>query len=90
MDLRETRRRMSGVESDLRSHVDSFVDELSALIRRQALQVVGELLENGHGAPAVASRRLGRPPKATATAAQPMSHAGSRAAVRRARDSELV
>jgi hypothetical protein len=40
---------MSDVENELRSRVDGFVEELSALIRRQALQAVEEVLEKGRG-----------------------------------------
>ena len=55
---------MSDVENELRSRVDVFVNELSALIRRQALEAVGEVLKKGE--PAAQPRRPGRPPKAVA------------------------
>jgi hypothetical protein len=54
---------MSDVENELRSRVDSFVTELSALIRRQALEAVEEVLKKG-GGEGVVARRVGRPPKA--------------------------
>jgi hypothetical protein len=60
---------MSDVENDLRSRVDSFVNELSALIRRQALQAVEEVLKKGEHAVPAPARRPGRPPKAAATVA---------------------
>jgi hypothetical protein len=56
---------MSDIEHDLRSRVDAFVNELSALIRRQALESVEEVLKKGEtGSHAPAARRPGRPPKA--------------------------
>jgi hypothetical protein len=53
---------MSDVEQDLRVRVDSFVDELSALIRRQALLAVEDVLGKGEG---VAPGRRGRRGRAT-------------------------
>ncbi len=52
---------MSDVEHDLRSRVDSFVNELSALIRRQALEAVEEVLKKGETA--APARKPGRPAK---------------------------
>jgi hypothetical protein len=40
---------MSDVENELRSRIDTFVEELSALIRRQALEAVEEVLNKGDG-----------------------------------------
>jgi hypothetical protein len=40
---------MSDVENDLRVRVDAFVGELAALIRRQALLAVEEVLHKGDG-----------------------------------------
>jgi DNA-binding NtrC family response regulator len=55
---------MSDVENELRSRVDGFVNELSALIRRQALQAVEEVLKKGDShAHAPAHRGPGRPRK---------------------------
>jgi hypothetical protein len=55
---------MSDVENELRSRVDGFVNELSALIRRQALQAVEEVLKKGEShAAAPAHRGPGRPRK---------------------------
>lgn len=54
---------MSDLEHDLRSRVDSFVNELSALIRRQALEAVEEVLKKG-GESAAPARKPGRPAKA--------------------------
>jgi len=59
---------MSDVENELRSRVDAFVNELSALIRRQALGAVEEVLKKGDGGHATA-RRPGRPPKSVVEAA---------------------
>jgi len=53
---------MSDVENELRSRVDSFVTELSALIRRQALEAVEEVLKKGETA-APPARKVGRPAK---------------------------
>jgi hypothetical protein len=58
---------MSDVENDLRSRVDGFVNELSALIRRQALQAVEEVLKKGESVDHPLARKPGRPPKAAAT-----------------------
>ena len=60
---------MSDVENDLQSRVDSFVNELTALIRRQALQAVEEVLKKGETIAAPTARRVGRPPKAATVAA---------------------
>jgi len=57
---------MSDVENELRSHVDAFVNELSDLIRRQALQAVEEVLKKGGATEHAAPRKPGRPPKAAA------------------------
>ncbi len=54
---------MSDIEHELRSRVDHFVSELSALIRRQALQAVEEVLKKGDGG-AAQPRKAGRPAKA--------------------------
>lgn len=61
---------MSDIERELRSKVDGFVGELSALIRAHALGVVEEMLGRGAGsvaAPAAAGepvkRKRGRPRK---------------------------
>lgn len=52
---------MNDVENELRSRVDAFVNELSELIRRQALEAVEEVLKKGEISSA--PRRVGRPPK---------------------------
>jgi hypothetical protein len=65
---------MSDHDNDLRSRVDAFVNELSALIRRQALEAVEEVLKKGEGEPAVvapaapAAPKRGRPTKAAVAA----------------------
>lgn len=65
---------MSDVENELRSRVDAFVNELNALIRRQALQAVEEVLKKGESlghaghAGHAGPRKPGRPPKAAASA----------------------
>lgn len=56
---------MSNVENDIRSRVDSFVNELSALVRRAALEAVADALKVGGGQPA--ARKPGRPAKAATT-----------------------
>jgi hypothetical protein len=60
---------MSDVENELRSRIDSFVTELSGLIRHQALAAVEEILKRGDhapAAPAAPARGRGRPPKSAA------------------------
>jgi hypothetical protein len=67
---------MSDNDNDLRNRVDAFVNELSALIRRQALEAVEEVLKKGAEhvaapvAPAapMAPRKRGRPTKAAVAA----------------------
>jgi hypothetical protein len=69
---------MSDNDNDLRTRVDVFVNELSALIRRQALEAVEEVLKKGAEpaaaapaaavAAALAPRKRGRPTKAAAAA----------------------
>ncbi len=67
---------MSDNDNDLRTRVDAFVNELSALIRRQALEAVEEVLKKGAepvAAPAapvapLAPRKRGRPTKAAVAA----------------------
>jgi hypothetical protein len=57
---------MSDIENELQVRVHGFVDELSSLIRRQALQAVEEVLEKGESGGMPAPRRRGRPPAAEA------------------------
>jgi hypothetical protein len=63
---------MSDHDNELRTRVDAFVNELSALIRRQALEAVEEVLKKGAEpvaapvAPPAAKR--GRPTKAAVAA----------------------
>jgi hypothetical protein len=78
---------MSDIESDLRSKVDGFVGELSALIRAHALSVVEELLGRGAGGAAAApapgepvKRKRGRPRKHPLPAAPAVSAARAPAA----------
>jgi hypothetical protein len=62
---------MSDHEIELRTRVDAFVNELSALIRRQALEAVEEVLQKGaaHAAPSVPTApKRGRPTKAAVAA----------------------
>ena len=66
---------MSDIETELQARVNDFVSELSALIRRQALEAVSELLKKGDGGPQPA-KKPGRPvkveePKKAAKAAKP-------------------
>ncbi len=58
---------MSEVENDLRSRVDGFVNELSALIRRQAVHAVAEVLEKGERVEHAPVRKPGRPPTVAAS-----------------------
>jgi len=55
---------MSNIENELRTKVDHFVHELSALIRSQALQAVEEVLKKGGDAGVPQARKVGRPAKA--------------------------
>ena len=66
---------MSDVENELRNRVDHFVNELSELIRRAALEAVADALKKGEGAAPVA-RRPGRPAKAAAAPAPVASGRG--------------
>ncbi len=61
---------MSDIENEIRSHVESFVNELSALVRQQALNAVSHALHDGNGVghlheaePRLARRGPGRPRK---------------------------
>lgn len=52
---------MSNVENEIRSHVDSFVSQLSALVRKAALEAVADALREGQPAAAAAApRKAGR------------------------------
>jgi hypothetical protein len=70
---------MRDIEHELQVRVHQFVDDLSALIRRQALQAVEEVLENeengGAALPAprlsAGTARRGRPRKAAKAARAP-------------------
>jgi hypothetical protein len=62
------------IESEIRSLVDSFVNEISARVRQAALDSLRQAIE-GHGAP---SRRRGRP---AARAAAPLAGSASVASV---------
>src|SRR5262245_9491134 len=69
---------MSDIEHDLRSRVESFVNELSALIRRQALEAVEDVLKKEGAAPV---RKVGRPAKAEELKAK-VAKAAPKAAVK--------
>ena len=79
---------MDNVETQLRSRVDSFVNELSALVRQAALEAVANALKGGDStpaAPAKAPAKRGRPPAAAARpAAKPAKAAPAAAAKRKA------
>jgi len=64
---------MSDIEKELQHRVDTFVSELSSLIRRQALEAVENVLKKGeHGGHAAPVRRgPGRPPKSAAAVGRP-------------------
>jgi DNA-binding NtrC family response regulator len=52
---------MSNVETEIKSQVDSFVSQLSALVRKAALEAVADALREGQPAAAVAApRKAGR------------------------------
>lgn len=75
---------MSDVESQLRSRVESFVGELSELLRRQALAAVGERLaqglSEGEGPSSALASRAGRRPAAPAATEKAGRTAGRAAA----------
>ncbi|AUX26063.1 DNA-binding protein [Sorangium cellulosum] len=48
---------MSNVETEIRSHVDTFVSQLSALVRKAALEAVADALREGQPVAAVAAPR---------------------------------
>lgn len=83
---------MSDVENELRSRVDGFVNELSALIRRQALQAVEEVLKKGEQVAVVPQARgPGRPRKvAPAPAPAPAAPEEKKPAAKAARPSKAV
>jgi DNA-binding NtrC family response regulator len=54
---------MSNVETEIKSHVDSFVSQLSGLVRKAALEAVADALREGQPAAAAAAtapRKAGR------------------------------
>ncbi|MEO7330876.1 MAG: DNA-binding protein [Minicystis sp.] len=60
---------MSDAKNEIKNRVDAFVDELSALVRRAALEAVEQALGNKGGATAaVPARKPGRPRKVVAAA----------------------
>lgn len=60
---------MSDAKTEIKNKVDAFVDELSALVRRAALEAVEQALGNkGGAAPAAPARKPGRPRKSAAPA----------------------
>src|SRR5262245_57997028 len=67
---------MSDVENELRHRVDAFVNELSDLVRRAALEAVAEALKKGGEPSARPARRPGRPPKAAAAGEETRKAAG--------------
>jgi hypothetical protein len=63
---------MSDAKNEIKNRVDAFVDELSALVRRAALEAVEQALGSKGGAPAAApARKPGRPRKVVAAAPAP-------------------
>ncbi len=71
---------MSEIENELRSIVDAFVNDLSELVRRQAVEAIGAHIERGQGASAAPARAGGRPTRA---AAPPRARAFAPAAAKR-------
>lgn len=62
---------MSNVETEIRSHVDTFVAQLSALVRKAALEAVADALREGQpSGTAAAPRKAGRAKAAPAPAAE--------------------
>jgi DNA-binding NtrC family response regulator len=62
---------MSNVETEIRSHVDSFVSQLSALVRKAALEAVADALREGQPVGAAAApRKAGRAKAAPPPAAE--------------------
>jgi hypothetical protein len=78
---------MSDVEEDLRMRVDTFVDELSALIRRQALLAVEDVLGKGEGGAGRRGRR-GRPAAEAVVAARAGGRRGARLVMAKRRPGE--
>lgn len=64
---------MSNVETAIKDHVESFVSQLTGLVRKQALEAVAEALREGSPVAAVAAapRKAGRAKAAPAPAAEP-------------------
>lgn len=62
---------MSNVETEIRSHVDTFVAQLSALVRKAALEAVADALREGQpSGTAAAPRKAGRAKAAPPPAAE--------------------
>ena len=70
---------MSEVENELRSLVDTFVDDLSELVRRQAVEAVGALLEQRQGAPCRHGGAGARAARQGGRAAEPLRSSRRRA-----------
>jgi DNA-binding NtrC family response regulator len=65
---------MSNVETEIKSHVDSFVSQLSGLVRKAALEAVADALREGQPAAAVtaaAPRKAGGRAKAAPAPVEP-------------------
>jgi hypothetical protein len=64
---------MSNVETEIKSHVDSFVSQLSGLVRKAALEAVADALREGSPVAAVAAapRKAGRAKAAPVPVAEP-------------------
>ena len=60
--------RTSSLDSEIRSRIDSFLEELSALVKQSAVEAVRDALGQGNGVVAPARRGPGRPPKSSAPA----------------------
>ena len=60
---------MSDIDTQIRSHVDAFVEKLSGLVRQQALEAVRSALGGGSSTAAVAPKAAAAPAKRKAAAA---------------------
>ena len=66
---------MSDADNEIRARVESFVNELSDLVRQAALEAVATALKKGEAQPQ--TRKVGRPTKAAAPVEAPEEKRGS-------------
>jgi len=78
---------MRDIDSEISSRVEAFVNELTALVRRAALEAVSAALGGSGDGLALPAKKVGRPKKGAAVAAAPV---GKKSAAKAAKGPQVA